>query len=799
MSDSLENSTTGKAGPAALDPSQFVSRIAAELGLSPRNVSATASLLAEGATVPFIARYRKEATGSLDEVAITSIRDRMQQLVDLETRRNAILKSLSERNLLTDALEKKVREAVTMTALEDAFAPYRPKRRTRATIAREKGLEPLSQWIMDNQSVGGTDLDSQCDNYLVQSDDKDKAVPDRDAALAGARDIIAENISDDATARSSVRDLYDKTATLTAKVMTGKEEDPAAARFKDYFDWNEPLSRMPSHRVLAIRRGETEGVLIMRLKVDDDEATRLLQKQFVTGNGPVARQVSLACEDSFKRLLSSSMETEFRLKAKKSADVEAVKVFADNIRELLMAAPLGQKNVLALDPGFRTGCKLVVLDSQGTLLHDDVIYATTGSASQVQEARLKVGKYVEHFKVEAIAIGNGTASRETESFVRSCGLPGSVSIVMVNESGASVYSASEVARREFPDKDVTVRGAVSIGRRLMDPLAELVKIDPKSIGVGQYQHDVDQNLLKQSLDDTVVSCVNRVGVEVNTASRELLQYVSGLNATIADNIVKFRSDNGPFKSRAELRKVPRLGDKTFEQSAGFLRIRGASNPLDQSAVHPERYGLVEKMAGDTGVSVGDLLKDGQARNRINIQDYVSDDVGIPTLEDIIAELSRPGRDPRDKFEVFQFAEGVEKPEDLRIGMKIPGIVTNVTKFGAFIDVGVHQDGLAHISQLSDNFVKDPNEVVKVAQKVMVTVTELDLDRKRIGLSLKTRPDIGPSARTQGGSSRSSGQDRPANRNRRPASSPGTPPPSFNSPGGFNALEDALNQATKKKK
>lgn len=776
----------------------FIARIASETGLAAAIVAATAKLLGEGSTVPFIARYRKEATGSLDEVAITQIRDRMQQLGDLDARRQAILKSLEERSLLTDSLKKKIMDAATMTALEDAFAPFRPRRRTRATIAREKGLEPLSEWIEQNQSATIEALDELASKFIVQSDDKDKAVPDIEAALSGARDIIAEKISDDSTARAAIRDLYSKTAVLSSKVLTGKDQSAEAAKFRDYFEWNEPLTKIPSHRLLAIRRGESEGVLMMRLKVDDEAACGLLQRQFVEGNGPVGRQMAMACDDSFKRLMSSSMETEFRLQSKKSADEEAVRVFADNIRELLMAAPLGQKNVLALDPGFRTGCKLVILDAQGSLKHDDVIYATAGSSSQIEQARDKVRRYVEHFNIEAIAIGNGTASRETESFVRQCGLPASVTVVMVNESGASIYSASEVARREFPDKDVTVRGAVSIGRRLMDPLAELVKIDPKSIGVGQYQHDVDQNLLKKSLDDTVVSCVNGVGVEVNTASRELLQYVSGLNSTIAENIIRYRSENGPFKSRLELLKVPRLGEKTFEQAAGFLRVHGSQNPLDASAVHPERYGLVEKMAGDACVGVADLLRDPSKRSSIRIEDYVSEDVGLPTLRDIMDELNKPGRDPREKFEAFQFAEGVEKPEDLQPGMKLPGIVTNVTKFGAFVDIGVHQDGLVHISQLSDNFVRDPNEVVKVSQKVMVTVTELDLDRKRIGLSMKSRPEIGGQRNNRQGtpsqSSPPTGGHSSRGRDRNPPPSRQT----FSGGGGLNALEDALNRATGKK-
>ncbi len=773
--------------PTESSSSDMLARIAAETGLPLRAVEATARLLAEGATVPFIARYRKEATGSLDEVAITTIRDRFQQLAELESRRQAILKSLEERQLLSEALRKQIMQAQTMVALEDAFAPFRPRRRTRATMAREKGLEPLAQWLRDHQAATAQELEAQAQGFLVQSEEEDKAVPDQAAALAGARDIMAEWVSDDATARSRMRDFYQEHAVLSSRIMTGKETTPEAARFRDYFEWSEPLHRVPSHRLLAIRRGESEGVLLMRVKVDEEEATGRLQSQFVTGQGPVAQQVGMACEDGFKRLMGPSMETDFRLQSKKAADVQAVRVFADNIRELLMAAPLGQKPVLALDPGFRTGCKLVILDAQGALLFDSVIYATTGSPSQLNEARELVRRCVERFHIQAIAIGNGTASRETEQFVRQCGLSASVSILMVNESGASIYSASEVARREFPDKDVTVRGAVSIGRRLMDPLAELVKIDPKSIGVGQYQHDVDQNLLKQSLDDTVVSCVNRVGVEVNTASRELLQYVSGLNGTIADNILKYRNEKGPFRNRAELLKVPRLGAKTFEQAAGFLRIQGGDHPLDGSAVHPERYGLVEQMASDAGVGLTDLMQSSAVRSGIRIEQYVSQEVGLPTLQDIMDELSRPGRDPREQFEAFAFAEGIEKPEDLRLGMKLPGLVTNVTQFGAFVDIGVHQDGLVHISQLADQFVRDPNEVVKVAQRVMVTVTELDLDRKRIGLSMKARPEIGGRA-SSGGNPRSAG---------RSGSSPQPRKPPVKDQGGFNALADALDRAAGK--
>lgn len=716
----------------------FITRISTEIGAPASRVAATAQLLAEGATVPFIARYRKEVTGSLDEVAIATIRDRMQQLVELEKRRAAILESLRERNLLTDALETKLRAADTMAVLEDLFAPHRPKRRTRATIAREKGLEPLADWLQANPAG---DAAAEAARFMVESDDKDKAVPTADDALAGARDIIAERVSDDAEARRAIRTLFEQEGAVSSRVMYGKDKEPEAQKYRDYFEWSEPIANIPSHRLLAIRRGENEGHLIMRIAAPEEKAVALLKDRFVRGDGPAARLVGLAVEDGYKRLLATSMETEMRVQSKKKADALAIRVFVDNVRELLMAAPLGQKKVLAIDPGFRTGCKVAVLDAQGKLLYDDVIHPTTGEMNRIAEAKLKVLKMIPHFGIEAIAIGNGTASRETETFIRSLGLPKNIPVVMVNESGASIYSASDVAREEFPDKDVTVRGAVSIGRRLMDPLAELVKIDPKSIGVGQYQHDVDQHELKTGLDDTVISCVNRVGVEVNTASKQLLRYVSGLNETIAENIVAHRNENGPFKSRAALKKVPRLGEKTFEQAAGFLRIREAKNPLDASAVHPERYDLVERMAGDVGCTVADLMRDETRRAKIKLENYVSESVGLPTLKDILAELSKPGRDPREQFEAFSFAEGVAKPSDLKQGMKLPGIVTNVTAFGAFVDVGVHQDGLVHISQLADHFVSDANTVVKAGQRVQVTVIEVDLERNRIALSMKAKPDF----------------------------------------------------------
>jgi uncharacterized protein len=730
---------------AVIDPNtgaSFLAQIAAELKLAPRNVAATAQLLAEGATVPFIARYRKEVTGTLDEVAITNIRDRLAQLVELEARRSAIVKSLEERNLATPGLLKEIAAAATLTALEDAFAPYRPKRRTRATMARERGLEPLADWLLAQQTAP-VDPASEAAKYVVVSDDKDLAVPTPADALAGARDILAERFTDEPEARRQTRALFEKEAVITSKVITGDETKPEAAKFRDYFAWSEPLAQVPSHRLLAMRRGEAEGPLLLRITVDEDKAVGLLKSLFVKGGGPAAHQVALACEDGYQRLLGPAMETDARLASKKAADAEAIRVFVENMRELLLAAPLGQKKVLAIDPGFRTGCKLAVLDAQGKLLLDDVIYPTSGSDAQLRQAAEKVTKLVAHFGIEAIAIGNGTAGRETEAFVQACSLPKTVVVLMVNESGASIYSASDVAREEFPDKDITVRGAVSIGRRVMDPLAELVKIDPKSIGVGQYQHDVDQWQLKHALDDVVVSCVNRVGVEVNTASKQLLSYVSGLNAAIADNIIIWRNTNGPFKSRAELKKVPRLGEKTFEQAAGFLRIRGATHPLDASAVHPESYPVVLAIARDLACTVADLTRDATLRAQIKPEAYVTDTVGLPTLQDIVAELAKPGRDPRQQFEVFRFADGVSKLTDLKPGMKLPGIVTNVTAFGAFVDIGVHQDGLVHISQLSDTFVKDPGDVVKVGQRVQATVLEVDLDRKRIALSMKAKPELGP--------------------------------------------------------
>jgi uncharacterized protein len=708
----------------------FLETIAVELQIPRRQVEATATLLAEGGTIPFIARYRKEQTGSLDEVAIASIRDRLEQLQAVAERRAAIVKSLEERQLLTEELAAALDAAATLTALEDMYQPYRPKRRTRAMIAREKGLEPLAEllWAQDP----ATDPLAAAAPFA----NPDAGIASVDAALAGARDIVAERISDDTAARTAMRALFTTKGILRSKVVPGKEID--GAKFADYFAWEEPAAKAPSHRILAIRRGEAEGVLTSRLMPPEEDAIAVLHGMFLKNGGRATDQVRLAVEDGYRRLLEPSLETEARLDAKQRADAEAIRVFAANLRELLLAPPLGGKTVLGIDPGFRTGCKVVCLDRQGALLHHDVIYIEQ-SDRQREHARQTILALCARFDVEAIAIGNGTASRETDAFVRSLGLPVAVPVVVVNESGASVYSASEVARDEFPDHDITVRGAVSIGRRLMDPLAELVKIDPKSIGVGQYQHDVDQKALKRSLDEVVGSCVNAVGVDVNTASKQLLSYVAGLNSVTAANLIAHRNEHGPFRARRDLLQVKRLGPKAFEQAAGFLRVRNAENPLDASAVHPESYGVVERMATDLGCSVPDLMMHPDLRARIQIERYVTETVGLPTLRDILDELAKPGRDPRAQVEAFAFAEGVTALDDLQPGMRLPGIVTNVTAFGAFVDVGVHQDGLVHVSRLADRFVKDPTEVVKVGQKVQVTVLEVDLARRRIGLSMKTQP------------------------------------------------------------
>ena len=702
-------------------------RIAGELGIGQWQVRAVDELLSEGATIPFIARYRKERTGSLDEVTITSIRDRLAQLAELDRRREAILKSLEERELLTDELKAAIQGADTMATLEDIYLPYRPKRRTRATIAREKGLGPLAQAIFAQDDA--TSPLREAAAFV----NEELGVASAEDALAGARDIIAEWVNEDADTRQAMRQRFARDGVAQSKVVKGKEEE--GIKYRDYFDCQEPVSKAPSHRVLAMFRGESEGYLRLTIRPPEEEALGELRRRFIRGQGPASEQVELALEDSYKRLLAPSIETDIRRELKQRADEEAIAVFARNVRHCLMAPPLGEKAVLAIDPGYRTGCKVVCLDRQGRLLHNTTIYVTQ-SEKLAKEAARTITDLVRRFNVEAIAIGNGTASRETETFVRGLDLPKTVPVVMVNESGASVYSASEVARAEFPDQDVTVRGAVSIGRRLMDPLAELVKIDPRSIGVGQYQHDVDQGKLKKSLDDEVMSCVSAVGVELNTASKELLAYVPGLGPAIARSIVEYRHQNGPFCNRAQLKKVPRLGPKAYEQAAGFLRIRDSKNPLDATAVHPESYPVVEQMARDMGCTVRHLMQDERLRQQIDLSRYVTDTVGLPTLTDIMQELARPGRDPRDPFEVFSFTEGVNTIDDVMPGMRLPGIVTNVTNFGAFVDIGVHQDGLVHISQLADHFVRDPTEVVKVNQKVTVTVLEVDKARNRIALSLR---------------------------------------------------------------
>lgn len=718
--------------------SNYSQRIASALNINIKQVNATLQLLEEGATVPFISRYRKEVTGSLDEVQITSIRDLAQQLKDLDKRREAILKSIEEQGKLTDALKKQIEQANSLNELEDIYLPYKQKRKTRASVAREKGLEPLANLLFSQNRV---DVIAEAEKYISS----DKGVANAEDALAGARDIIAETIAEHQEARQKMRQQFERKAMFESRVAKNKETE--AIKYKDYFEWNELAKSAPSHRVLAMFRGEDEGLLKLSVLPEDEPSIQLLENQFIKGNNSASGQVQLAITDGYKRLLRPAMETEFRTQLKQKADEEAIRVFAENARQLLMAAPLGQRNVMAIDPGFRTGCKVVCLDKQGKLLENTTIYPHTG-AGQLKDAEWKIGQLCEKHEVDAIAIGNGTAGRETETFVRGLKIP-NVTVVMVNESGASIYSASPLAREEFPDHDVTVRGAVSIGRRLMDPLAELVKIDPKSIGVGQYQHDVDQSKLQVSLDDTVMSCVNAVGVELNTASKQILAYVSGLGPSLAQNIVTYRDKNGAFKNRESLKKVPRLGDKAFEQAAGFLRIRNAENALDSSGVHPERYALVKQMAKDLGCSLSDLMKDANLQKQINIQKYVSAEVGLPTLQDIVKELAKPGRDPREQFEAFSFADGVNAITDLKIGMKLKGIVTNITNFGAFVDIGVHQDGLVHTSQLANRFVANPADVVKVSQIVNVTVTDVDVNRKRISLSMKEAAEQGAKNKEQG--------------------------------------------------
>ena len=705
---------------------KYTGIIAAELNVAASFIQNTINLLEGGATIPFIARYRKEMTGSMDEVVIAQVRDRLAQLKDLDARRAAIIKSLTEQEKLTPELEKAVANAATMAELEDIYLPYKQKRKTRASIAREKGLEPLATLIFSQRY---DDVEVRAQQFV----DSEKGVNSVAEAIQGASDIIAETVNEDSFARKRIRNLFQKESQLSSRVMKGKEQD--GINFEMYFDYHELLNKAPSHRLLAMFRGENEGFLRISVAVQEEQAHELLHRIFVRGNNASAMLVKSAIADSCKRLLFPSIETEMRQWAKEKADTEAIRVFAENMRQLLLAPPLGQKNVLAIDPGFRTGCKIVCLDRQGKLLHNETIYPHPPQ-NEVKEAIHKIKSLVNAYKIEAIAIGNGTAGRETERLIRAIGFDRDVIALAVNESGASVYSASAVARKEFPDYDITVRGSVSIGRRLMDPLAELVKIDPKSIGVGQYQHDVDQTALVKCLGDTVVSCVNKVGVEVNTASEELLTYVSGLGPTLAKNIITWRNENGPFKSRTEFRKVARFGDKAFEQAAGFLRIRDAKNPLDRSSVHPESYPVVDRMAGTLDCTVDDLISKAELRSKIKLDDFITDKVGMPTLQDIMAELAKPGRDPRQQFEMFEFDKNIHTIHDLHKGMRIPGIVTNITNFGVFVDLGVHQDGLVHVSQLADRFVRDPNEVVKLNQKVIVEILEVDIERKRIQLTMK---------------------------------------------------------------
>ncbi|MFZ4520647.1 MAG: Tex family protein [Bacteroidales bacterium] len=705
---------------------KYTQIIAGELKLAAGFVQNTINLLDSGATIPFIARYRKEMTGTMDEVVIAQVRDRLAQLRELDARRGAILKSLQEQEKLTPELENAVNSASTMAELEDIYLPYKPKRRTRASIAREKGLEPLANLIFSQYY---DDIELKAAKFI----DLEKGVATVEDAIQGASDIIAEKVNEDAHARRRIRSLFQKESDVSAKVVKGKDQD--GINFQMYFDYHEPLHRAPSHRLLAMFRGENEGFLRISVAVEEDHAFEILERMFVKGNNNSTVVVKNAIADSCKRLLFPSIETEMRQWAKEKADAEAIRVFAENMRQLLLAPPLGQKNVLAIDPGFRTGCKIVCLDRQGKLVHNETIYPHPPQ-NEVKEAIHKIKSLVNAYKIEAIAIGNGTAGRETERLIKAIPFDRDIVALAVNESGASVYSASAVARKEFPDYDITVRGAVSIGRRLVDPLAELVKIEPKSIGVGQYQHDVDQAALMKSLEDTVVSCVNKVGVEVNTASEELLTYVSGLGPALAKNIITFRNENGPFLSRADLRKVARFGDKAFEQAAGFLRIRDAKNPLDRSAVHPESYQVVDRMAKKLNCTVDDLIALPELRSKLNLEEFTSSTIGLPTLNDIFQELAKPGRDPRKQFEMFEFDKHIHSIDDLRIGMKLPGIITNITNFGVFVDLGVHQDGLVHISQLADRFVKDPNDVVKLNQKVMVEVLEIDMERKRIQLTMK---------------------------------------------------------------
>lgn len=704
----------------------FSEKIARELNLQPWQVFNTIKQMEGGATIPFLARYRKEMTGSLDEVFLAAIRDRHEVLVETEKRRAYILTSITEQEKMTPELERMINEALTLTELEDIYLPYKPKRKTRAAIAREKGLEPLATLLMAQQAI---DPELKAEEFI----DEEKSVKSVEEALAGARDIIAEWVNESKTSRERVRTLFTREAVITSKPVKGKELE--GILYQNYYDSQESILKSPSHRILAMFRGEAEGFLRLSVEPDEEKAISILDRIFVKAENEAAHQVEIAVKDAYKRLLQPSMETEIRQVAKQKADDDAIKIFTGNLRQLLLAAPLGQKNILAIDPGFRSGCKVVCLDRQGRLLHNETIYPHPPQ-NEVKEAYAKIRNLVSAYGIEAIAIGNGTAGRETDNFISKMPFDKPIISIMVNESGASVYSASSVAREEFPDYDVTVRGAVSIGRRLMDPLAELVKIDPKSIGVGQYQHDVNQPALQRSLEDTVVICVNQVGVELNTASKQLLSYVSGVGPTLAQNIVEYRNQHGEFKTREQLLKVKRLGDKAYEQAAGFLRIRNAVNPLDRSAVHPESYPIVNRMARKLNCSVEELIEKDELRKSIDPKEFITASAGLPTITDILLELSKPGRDPREQFDLFEFDKNITSIADLRPGMVLNGIVTNITAFGAFVDVGVHQDGLVHVSQMADRFVKDPNEVVKLTQQVRVKVMDVDVQRKRIALSIK---------------------------------------------------------------
>lgn len=725
--------------------SKYLQKIAEKLSLSVKQITNVYNLQAEGATIPFMARYRKEATGGMDEVVIGNVVEELAYFADLDKRKATVLKTIEDLGKLTPFLKDKIENSYSATELEDIYLPYKPKRKTRATQAIEKGLEPLAKTLFEQGAISS---EAEAAKFINAD------VKDAKEALQGARDIIAEWVSEHEQARATVRQLFTESATLSSKVLSAKKDEADAQKYRDYFEFSEALSKSPSHRIMAIRRGEKEGFLLMDIGIDKTLAVEELERLFLKASNDAAAEVKKAIDDSYNRLLKPSIENEFRLLSKNKADEEAINVFTENLRQLLLASPLGAKNILAIDPGYRTGCKVVCLDAHGTFIYNTTIYPHPPQ-QQWQESVGELKHLVSKYNIEAIGVGNGTAGRETESLVRSIDFGKPVSIFQVNESGASIYSASEVAREEFPAEDVTVRGAISIGRRLLDPLSELVKIDPKSIGVGQYQHDVNQTKLKTALDRVVESAVNFVGVDVNTASKHLLQYVSGISSTLASNIVQYRSTNGAFKSREELKKVPLMGPKSFEQCAGFLRIHNAENLLDNSSVHPERYALVEQMAKDVQASLEELIKNAEVRKRINKRQYINETVGEYTIDDILKELEKPGRDPRAPIEEFRFDEAIKSIEDVKTGMTVPGIVTNITAFGAFVDIGVKQDGLVHVSQLSNRFVSDPNEVVKLGQKVTVTITEVDVARKRIALSMKTENSKqNPQPRNQKGETKS---------------------------------------------